>query len=83
MPQIRTTATPMFQETSSYNQLTISGGTAMTPQIELTAMAADAIGYIPETDLEQLSENIFRDAATGILYVQESEQVVCLSVEAS
>lgn len=55
----------------------------MTPQIELTAMAADAIGYIPETDLEQLSENIFRDAATGILYVQESEQVVCLSVEAS
>lgn len=44
-------------------------------------IGVDAIGYIPESALEQIGELTYRDTRTGAVYVQEPDQVVMITAE--
>lgn len=49
--------------------------------IKVETAAVDAIGYIPESALEQIGELTYQDTRTGAIYVQEPDQVVMITAE--
>lgn len=49
-------------------------------QFDITTEAVDAVGYIAESNLDQISDTIYFDRATGTIYVQEADQAVKITI---
>jgi len=49
--------------------------------MKIEILAVDAVGYVPESNLEEIGTLTYRDTRTGAVLIQEPAQVVRITAE--